>query len=200
MKINTLLLAFLIIFSTGFTFGSEVKITVTLHEVTDYGTNKEFAYKAAKLLENVLNSDEFKTEVLKAKFKATNGFTNQQLYDKIMIAREEDGPGGTDGVVDLRARTLRIYSDESNWKKPCENKTIGVDGAGTGVTAICPQKLEKWAKDNNADYLAAHYAHEYAHILGFSHSGGNKNKTFVYQIGDIIEKLAGKMIKEQANS
>ncbi len=36
---------------------------------------------------------------------------------------------------------MRIDSDESEWRKPCDDRTIGVDGAGTGITAICPQKL-----------------------------------------------------------
>jgi hypothetical protein len=139
-----------------------------------------------------------KKEVLKGKFNATNGLTNQQLYDKIITAHEENGLGGRDGVVDLRARTLLIDSDESEWKKPCEGITIGVDGAGTGMTAICPQRLVEWSKEDDTAALAAHYAHEYMHILGFSHkkrffsTSGWKRKTFVYQIGDIVENLANK--------
>ena len=135
---------------------------------------------------------------MKGKFNATNGLTNQQLYDKIITAHEENGLGGRDGVVDLRARTLLIDSDESEWKKPCEGITIGVDGAGTGMTAICPQRLVEWSKEDDTAALAAHYAHEYMHILGFSHkkrffsTSGWKRKTFVYQIGDIVENLANK--------
>ena len=178
----------------------EKKITVTLHSIEGYGANESFAKQAGQLLEDVLNSSEFKTEVLKRKFKSTEGLSNQQLYDKIMTAHEEEGPGGQDGVVDLRARVLRIDSDESEWKKPCDNRTIGVDGAGTGTTAICPQKLNKWAEDGKTEYLAAHYAHEYMHILGFHHRISRKNKSFVYQIGDIVEDLAEKRRKSLSNA
>lgn len=174
----------------SFSLAQEKKITVALHDTQGYGANESFARKAAQLLEDVLNSEEFKKEVLKRKFKSTNGLSNQQIYDKIMAAHEEEGPGGQDGVVDLRARVLRIDSDESEWKKPCNKRTIGVDGAGTGIMAICPQKLIKWAEDEKPEYLAAHYAHEYMHILDFHHEEKPKNKSVVYQIGDIVEDLA----------
>src|SRR5687768_2855841 len=198
MKIGALLPAALIVATfTAFSFGQEKKVKVTLHDVTGYGDHKSFAYKAAQILEDVFNSEEFKNEVLNGKFNATKGLTNQQLYDKIMTAHEEDGPGGQNGVVDLRARTLLIDSDESDWKKPCDGVTIGVDGAGTGVTAICPQRLVEWSKEEDTAALAAHYAHEYMHILGFSHkkvfsTSSWKRKTFVYQIGNIVENLANK--------
>jgi len=117
-----------------------------------------------------------------------------------MTAHEEEGPGGQDGVVDLMVRTLRIDSDESDWRKPCDKRTIGVDGAGTGITAICPQKLAKWVKDGRPEYLAAHYAHEYIHILGFHHDKKPKDESFVYQIGDTVEDLAEKLRKSRLNA
>lgn len=201
MKISILLWSILIcLICAGSASAQEKKIKVVLHEVVGYGANEQFAYKAAQLLEDVLNSTEFKTEVLKAEFISTNGLSNQQLYDKIMTAREEDGPGGQDGVVDLRVRTLRIDSDESEWKKPCKKRTIGVDGAGTGITAICPQKLENYAKEGRTEDLAAHYAHEYTHIIGFHHKEKPKDESFVYQIGDIVERLAEKRRKDAQNA
>ena len=136
MKISVFLSTILICLTcVSFSVAQERKIKVALHKIEGYGTNDSFANKAAQLLEDVLNSDEFKKEVLKGKFNSTNGLSNQQLYDKIMTAHEEEGPGEQDGVVDLMVRTLRIDSDESEWKKPCSKRTIGVDGAGTGITA-----------------------------------------------------------------
>ena len=191
MKISISLSFILIcLFCANYSPAQEKKIKVTLHKIEGYGANEIFASQAAQLLEEVLNSDEFKSEVLKRKFNSTNGLSNQQLYDTIMTAHEEAGPGGQDKVVDLMVRTLRTDSDESQWKKPCNKRTIGVDGAGTGFTAICPQKLAKWATDGRAEYLAAHYAHEYMHILGFHHTEKPINESFVYRIGDIVEDLA----------
>ncbi|SFQ49300.1 hypothetical protein SAMN04515668_2544 [Hymenobacter arizonensis] len=46
-------------------------------------------------------------------------------------------------VVDLRLRTITLAEDGAFWMKACEpgslQGTIGLDGAGTGVAAVCPQ-------------------------------------------------------------
>ena len=189
---------------TCFSYGQPVK--VELHSIVGYGQNEDFAKKAAKALEKVLNSEEFKTKMLAMTFLRTNGLTNQQLYDLIMKAHEVQGNGGQDGVVDLRVRTLRIDSDESKWKDNCEigsrSGTIGIDGNGDGVTAICPQRLELWVKENNVAELAGHYAHEYMHILGFGHykflSTQNwREKTFVYKIGNLVSDLVTKQMQAE---
>ncbi|WP_316846271.1 hypothetical protein [Pedobacter psychrodurus] len=170
------------------------QVKVVLHSVVGYGQNEAFARKAAAALEHVLNSDEFKRKVLDTTFIKTKGYTNQQLYDRIIKAHEVQGEGGQDGVVDLRARTLRVDGDESNWKNNCEGSTLGIDGTGDGVTAVCPNKLQTWVTQNELNELAGHYAHEYMHILGFDHRNmlrGQKwrEKTFVYVIGNIVSDL-----------
>ncbi|MCX6352112.1 MAG: hypothetical protein NTX03_09655 [Bacteroidetes bacterium] len=189
---------------TTLSFGQPRHITVKLHSVIGYGQNEEFAKKAATALEQVLNSDEFRTRMLAMTYLRTNGLTNQQLYDKIMTAHEEQGDGGQDGVVDLRVRTLRIDGNESKWKDNCEigshSGTIGIDGNGDGVTAICPQRLTLWVSENNVAELSGHYAHEYMHILGFGHSKflgtqAWREKTFVYKIGNLVSELVEKQMK-----
>lgn len=174
------------------TYGQQVK--VQLHSIVGYGQHEAFAKKAIVALEQVLNSEEFKQGVLTGSFIRTEGLSNQQLYDRIMGAHETQGPGGQDNVVDLRVRTLRVDGDESRWKDNCEGSTIGIDGNGDGVTAICPNKLEAWANQNRIDQLAGHYAHEYMHILGFSHYNrlrgqAWREKTFVYKIGNLVVRL-----------
>ena len=123
-----------------------------------------------------------------------------------MRAREVQGPGGTDTVVDLRVRTLNINGNESHWRNNCaigsRSGTIGIDGNGDGVTAICPQRLELWASQNNIAQLAGHYAHEYMHILGFGHykrflsTQTWREKSFVYKIGNLVAEL----VNQQMNS
>lgn len=170
------------------------QVKVQLHSIVGYGQHEAFAKKAIVALEQVLNSEEFKQGVLNGNFIRTEGLSNQQLYDRIMGGHEIQGPGGQDGVVDLRARTLRVDGDESRWKDNCEGSTIGIDGNGDGVTAICPNKLAIWASQNRIDQLAGHYAHEYMHILGFSHYNrlrgqAWREKTFVYKIGNLVVRL-----------
>ena len=176
----------------------QASVKVQLHAIEGYGNHEEFARKAITALEEVFNSQEFKEAVLSGEYKKTNGLTNEALYDKIMLAKEVQGPGGQDAVVDLRVRTLRITADESKWRKNCEigsrAGTIGIDGNGDGVTAICPQRLEKWSKEDDVANLAGHYAHEYMHIIGFNHYrliswDSWRQKTFVYKIGNLVADL-----------
>jgi hypothetical protein len=182
-------------------FGQKKKIEVKLHFIEGYGANESLAKKASLALEKVLNSDEFEKRVLAGVFIRTNGLENQELFDLVMLAHEKQGIGGEDRVVDLRVRTLRTNSDESKWKNKCKigssAGTIGLDGNGDGVTAICPQRLELWGKENNIADLAGHYAHEYMHILGFGHykflsRDKWRQKTFVYKIGKIVSELVAK--------
>lgn len=203
MRKNIFVLTLIII--ANLSLGQTQHVIVKLHSITGYGQDEEFAQKASKAFEKVLNSDEFRTQMLVKTYLGTNGLSNQQLYDKIMAAHEEQGEGGQDGVVDLRVRTLRIDGDESIWKDNCEigshSGTIGIDGNRDGVTAICPQRLTLWANENNIAELAGHYAHEYMHILGFGHykflgTQSWREKTFVYKIGYLVSELVEKQMKE----
>ena len=183
-----------IIFSifTLSTFGQQ-KLTVKLHSIVGYEGYESFANISIQKLELVLNSEKFKQKVLTRKFTKTKGMSNNEIYDLIIKAHEVQGLGGNDNVVDLRIRTLTLEKDGERWMKNCEPNswagTIGIDGQGDGVTAICPQRLKMWSEKNDYGSLAGHYAHEYMHILGFSHSGLNKRKSLVYKIGDIVEEV-----------
>jgi len=202
---KTKLLTLLLILIVTYSFGQNKKVEVKLHSIEGYDEYEQFANRAIIELEKVINSDEFKKRVLAGEYIRTNDLNNQQLFDKIILAQEKQGPGGEDNVVDIRVRTLRINSDESKWKNKCKigsrAGTIGIDGNGDGVTAICPQRLEKWGQENNVASLAGHYAHEYMHILGFGHYkflSRNKwrQKTFVYKIGKLVSELVRKEMKK----
>ena len=58
-----------------------------------------------------------------------------------------------------------------------------------------------WAKENNVSELSGHYAHEYMHILGFNHNWmvtqKNREKSFVYMIGDLVAELIEKQMKNR---
>lgn len=201
-----ILLVLLVTSQTFASFGQTKKVTVKLHSIVGYGQNEAFARKAIAALEDVLNSDEFETRLKAMTFKKTNGLTNQKLYEAIIIAHEQQGPGGDDGVVDLRARTVTLAEDGQKWTQNCQigstAGTQGIDGSGTGVTAVCPQWLAKWATDNNVGELAGHYAHEYMHILGFGHyrwwlnTRKFRDKTFVYKIGNLVSELVEKQLRD----
>lgn len=179
------------------------KISVKLHAMEGYGTHVEFAQKAIKALEIVLNSPAFQDSIKTMKAEKTQGYTPEQLYGIIMKAHEKNIPKdsiATDGIVDMWVRTLDVNGKDAKLKKYCEkpsifgNQTIGIDGAGDGVMAICPSALDYWASKNDVASLAGHYAHEYMHILGFDHyrflsTQAWRERTFVYMVGDLVTQL-----------
>jgi hypothetical protein len=171
---------------------AQPRVTVVIHSKTGYTGFENFADQSAQKLQQTLNSEKFQQAILTGNFTETNGLSNQQIYDAIMLAHEKDGEGGRDNVVDLRVRTLTLERDGKRWMRNCRigswAGTIGVDGSGDGVTAICPQRLKLWFDAADMASLAGHYAHEYMHILGFSHRK-KKSTSLVYQVGDIIEQI-----------
>jgi hypothetical protein len=168
------------------------QVTIVIHEKTGYEGKEDFADRSAKILAEVINSEKFKAAILNGTFTEKNELTNQQVYDLIMQAHELNGPGGTDKVIDLRVRTMSAQVDGKKWMRWCRPgsavRTIGKDGGGTGIVATCPQHLTIWANRNDVARLAGHYAHEYMHILGFSHLK-KKSTSLVYKVGNIVEQL-----------
>ena len=210
----------------------EQKIRVELEFVDNsYDGYQEFSKTASLYLEKVLNSDIFREYLSNLKMKKKRWKSNLEIYDLIMKGHEkqclerisfeeavnERCPKKNinkkykcsireKGIINLKVRTIN-ECDGSDWlNKNCKldskMKTIGIDGNGDGVTAICPQRLEKWLKDGRIDSLAGHYMHEYMHILGFSHKFPLwKYKSAVYKIGNLVTQLVARelWIKDDLN-
>lgn len=166
--------------------------TVVIHEMKGYGQDTTFARQAADLLQKVINSPDFKNTVLNNSYHENNGLSSQQIYDLLMQAHEPVGPGGADHVVDLYLRVISEEEDGEVWMRNCEpgssTGTIGIDGAGTGIAAVCPQWLRSTAEQRKPSWLAAHFIHEYMHILEFRHYH-SKPKSVPYKIQYIVEQL-----------
>lgn len=167
-------------------------VKVMIRQMTGYGQDTVFAQQSAALLEEIVNSNQFRDAVIQNTYAHDQNLTPQQIYDKIMLAHEEAGPGGTDHVIDLRLRTINSTDDAPIWLQRCQPGssagTIGIDGGGSGVAAVCPQWLRSTAQSNQPAWLAAHFMHEYMHILGFKHPN-QKSKSVPYKIHAIIETL-----------
>lgn len=167
-------------------------VKVLIHQMTGYGKDTIFAREAAAVLEKVINSEAFRTAVISNTYKHDNNLTPIEIYNQIMQAHEISGPGGQDHVIDLRLRTINNDDDAPVWMQRCESNsssgTIGIDGGGSGIAAVCPQWLHSTADQHKPEWLAAHFMHEYMHILGFKHPT-QKNKSVPYKIHYIIETL-----------
>lgn len=210
---------------------SDNKVNIKLEFADEsYKKYEEFSKLATKYLEKVLNSEEFRTKLLGLKMKKKQRKTNIQIYNlilkgyekqcseriKLSFSNNTDCPSKTINKtvicpknrvneINLKVRTINECDGNSWLNKRCKldsrYRTIGIDGNGDGVTAICPQRLEKWFNEKRIDLLAGHYMHEYMHIIGFSHNsifGINKYKSAVYQIGYLVEKLVGDKIKKDS--
>lgn len=176
-------------------------VRVVLHSIEGYGEHEAFARKAIELLEKAVNSEAFHERLLAGSYLKTKDLNNEALFDSIMKAHEGQGPGGEDGVIDLRIRTLQIDGNESNWYKRCHGNTIGIDGNNDGIAAICPNKLETWAAAGAFGDLAGHFFHEYLHLIGFDHINWRRGqtwreKTFVYQGGFLVKDLINEGVVE----
>lgn len=171
-----------------------------------YNDYKVFAGETVQELQKVLNSNEFRLSIINGSFSETNNLNNSELFQTIINGYEVQCPEkyldndiscnkGEKGLINLKVRTIDD-SDHKRWlrrcaKKPRRGSTIGIDGVGDGVTAICPQRLQSWATNNKKGDLGGHFMHEYMHILGFSHNK-KKSKSAVYQIGNIVKELIDK--------
>jgi hypothetical protein len=176
---------------------------VIIKDIKGYGICDSFAFKAADQIEKAINSDEFEQEILKGNFKKTEGLSNNEILKAIRSGIEKQGPGGEVNTWDLRLRIITLEEDGEKWIKNCKPGswagTIGIDGKGDGVAAICKERLDFWCKNDSLHELAGHFAHEYMHLLGFSHNGIFKSRSLVYQVGDIISDLVDKNYRKTSS-
>ncbi len=170
---------------------------MVVHSIRGYGDHEEFARKAAKVLEEVINRDAFRAFILAGEYKKKRGLEPQQIMEVLFRAHENygrNGPTGTDGVVDLRLRTMTLEEDGERWMRNCRPGssagTIGKDGGPEGVMITCSERIEEWARTDDVASLAGHMMHEYLHLLGFSHRGLCKRKSLVYKLGYAVENWA----------
>lgn len=172
-------------------------VKVEIHSIEGYGEHGSFARAAGEKLQKVINSAEFQQRVRAGGYGKRNGLTPDEILQRILDAKEVQGPGGMDGVVDLRLRTMNLEVDGERWMANCEldsrARTIGKDGGASGITVTCPQRIEAWAAKNDLATLVGHLMHEYMHQLGFSHKRPGKWRSAVYRIGSIAEEVARSM-------
>ena len=135
--------------------------------------------EAIRLLELTINSDEFKSQILSSKFSRNKGYSNSQISD--LFKQGDEYGNNIDYIVNLN---LEIYSDYAG-------------GGEVGVTTLkdhVTHTYNKYIIDNGAACYAAHLAHEYCHVLGFTHPkyhflGKEKKQSVPYVIGNIVSSI-----------
>lgn len=162
---------------------------VNIKEIIKYGGYENTAKEAGELFAKVFNMAEFRTSVLdfswngKNEFANNNGLSNEEVFNKLFSGEEIADPS-QNFTADF---ILQAYS---KWWPL---------GSAVGFTDADAGKIyTKWHFIKNAEIkeLAAHYAHEYCHCIGFEHDYDNTPErpfSVPYAIGDIVENIIEKM-------
>lgn len=141
--------------------------------------------QAFKLLEEVLNSSEFKDRVINFKngqgerrYASNNGFTNEQIYQIFMEGREIL-LNNTPGEMNL---FLKLYNN------PLSN-VIGYTTPTSNVINI----NNKFFRNYRVQDVAANLTHEWLHKLGFDHQSAREHDSVPYAIGYMIRDMVKKL-------
>ena len=143
-----------------------------------------------KLIKEVVNDDHFREEVLKADFKdrrfvdekgtVTEINNNEVILQKIISGKEQYTGETEDYEWDLRVTLYRSWTSE-----------IGHRSRETIFT-----KKRKY-RNLSARFIAAHWIHEYMHVIGFTHDF-KKTKIRPYSIPYLIGTIAANTLETKA--
>lgn len=163
-------------------------LSVKPMQVTGFsGESLEKIQAAFAVLEQVVNSEEFKDRVInfrnencERQFASNKGLTNEQIYQIFMEGREtlqQNTPGEMNYF-------LKLYN--AWW-----SRVIGYTSADTNLININWKFFKKYKP---AD-VAGNLAHEWTHKIGFDHKSAAEHDSAPYAIGYIVDELAAKVLK-----
>lgn len=165
---------------------------VNVERLSNYKSSERAkAQKAFDYIEQIVNTDEFKTKVLEFSWKdpksgktqnqfhMNDGLSNAQVLDKILKGAELAYNTQENNTMDLN---LRMY-----WAP--FSKVIGY----TTPDSDTVNNNRKYFKRMNIAELAGHYFHEWLHKVGFDHEfnyTAQRPYSVPYAVGTIIEEIA----------
>jgi hypothetical protein len=145
---------------------------------------KDKLERAFALMEEVVNSEEFKDRVINFKnskgeraFASNKGKSNEEIYQQFIEGREILQPN-TPGEMNFY---LRLYY--KRW-----SRVVGYTDPKTNVISI----NWKFFQNYFPHQVAGNLAHEWTHKIGFDHRSAAEHDSAPYAIGQIVEELAGR--------
>jgi len=165
-------------------------------------------HRAAEILEEVVNTDEFRQKVLEHTWKNANGETisgythtgdsPEEVYAKLM--------SGMDQFVDLNGDDENELNDGDIdiWVFPyrTRKKYVGYTTPGNYITFLninyVDSILKYGTEEEVAVKLAENQLHEYLHNVGYQHDGNNPNKNnnresvpyaLGYMVGEVYAEI-----------
>lgn len=144
-------------------------IIVTLRSIKNATTREKSIFQdACVLLQTILNGDLFRSKVLTAHFTETHGYTNEEIYNKIVSGSTIIHPD----LDNEMTFDIRIYY--SWW-----SRVIGYVNNGSEVIHVNRKYI------SNSKYAGSNMLHEMVHNCGFSHY----IKPWVYSVPYTINKI-----------
>ena len=147
--------------------------------------------QAVKILNTVMNSQEFKQAVLsytfegEKRFHKNKGMTNQEIFNHLMTGAEDLMPE-VDHIMNF---DLTLYRSLNPWSK--------VKGYTLPDTMRIWMNTRYFKRSSWTKYdVAANMAHEWVHKMGFGHAYENnpdRAHSVPYAIGRIVGDLAKKL-------
>lgn len=150
------------------------KWTIKEHALIDFTPDQIDKHRTAqKMLETVVNSWEFRQELLALVFSSTRGLTNAQIYNLIINGAEILSP-----EIDFEADiTVNGY-----------NKRTSVVGYTYDHTETTWINFRFFNQFNYSD-IAGNLFHEWLHKLGFDHRSAREHSSVPYACGYLVRRL-----------
>lgn len=160
-----------------------------LYLVNFNAKQEEKVRKAVELIKKVVASSEFRKRILnyqykdKTTFVDNHGFTNEEIYQKILDGAEKMGNKSSNNTMDVE---LELYHQKT--------KTIGYTYPNTVRIWMNKKYFNRYTPIKVADNLM----HEWMHKLGFTHDvtwSRDRDHSVPYAIGYLVEELAQEYIE-----
>lgn len=158
-----------------------------LYLVNFNSEQEEKVRKAVELIKKVIGSQAFRERVLnyeyrgKKEFIDNHGFSNEEVYQKILDGAEKMGNTTKNNTMDVE---LELYHQAT--------KTIGYTYPNTVRIWMNKKYFSRYTPIKVADNLM----HEWMHKLGFTHDvvwSKDRDHSVPYAIGYIVEELAAEI-------
>jgi hypothetical protein len=177
-----------------------IPVKVTLHELTNAGEKqKNYVSRAVTLLEEVVNSKDFRDAVAQAKFSHINRSGGDNRRESILRYLLEGVELGTapDNEIDLRINLRTFYYGFGPFRT-INKKTVGSANLGGPVIHTNYYHINDWILKEDVASGVGHWLHEWMHVAGYSHAtaAGDENDV-AYAIGALAENIAWKRLGAQ---
>jgi hypothetical protein len=159
-------------------------IQVKLNRLQNAGPKQAaIAEQAVTLLQSALNHPEFKSRAMTAEYATwhqnDHGHTRELPVARVwqIIETGQELHTGKDYEIDLDVRLRRLFRPN----------VLGYTDIGGPTITTNTRFINQCIRHDDAASLASHWFHEWLHVAGFFHHGGNSTRGDVaYVLGDLI--------------